>query len=149
MKWNLDRIRDLLGQIAEAQEKAARLGALPEEEFLADYRNPESAKYLLIVATEAALDICHHLVARGGGRAPRDYADCFTVLEEMGVLSPDLSERLRAMARFRNLLVHLYWKVDNRRVYRTLRENLDDLRLFREAVVRWVRLPEEFGIEET
>ncbi len=34
MKWNLERIRDLLGRMAEAQEKAARLGTLPEEEFL-------------------------------------------------------------------------------------------------------------------
>lgn len=140
MKWNLDRIRDLLGQIAEAQEKAARLGALSEEEFLADYRNPESAKYLLIVAVEAALDICHHLVARGGGRTPRDYADCFAVLQEMGILPADLTGRLQSMARFRNLLVHLYWKVDNRRVHRVLRENLDDLRLFREVVARWVQL---------
>lgn len=140
MKWNLERIRDLLGRMAEAQEKAARLGDLPEEEFLADYRNTESAKYLLVVATEAALDICQHLVARGGGRAPRDYADCFIVLKEMGVLPPDLSERLQAMARFRNLLVHLYWKVDNREVHRVLRENLDDLRLFREAVARWICL---------
>lgn len=140
MKWNLDRLRDLLGQMAEAQEKAAQLGALPEEEFLGDYRNSESAKYLLIVAVEAALDICQHIVAKGGGRTPQDYADCFAVLQEMGVLPPDLTERLQAMARFRNLLVHLYWKVDNRRVYRILRENLDDLRLFREAIARWVGL---------
>lgn len=46
----------------------------------------------------------------------------------MGVLPEGLSERLQAMARFRNLLVHLYWKVDNREVHRILRENLDDLR---------------------
>lgn len=146
MKWNLERIRDLLGRMAEAQERAARLGDLPEEEFLADYRNTESAKYLLVVATEAALDICQHLVARGGGRAPRDYADCFAVLKEMGVLPEGLSERLQAMARFRNLLVHLYWKVDNREVHRILRENLDDLRRFREAIARWVR---EKGDRET
>jgi uncharacterized protein YutE (UPF0331/DUF86 family) len=135
---NLERVQALLGRIAEAQEKATRLGKLPENVFLDDYRNTESAQYLLIVAVEAAIDLCQHLVARSGGRSPTDYADCFTVLQEIGVLPADLAERLRRMARFRNLLVHLYWKVDNRRVHRILREDLDDLRLFREAIARWV-----------
>ncbi len=135
---DLERVQALLGRIAEAQEKAARLGELPEDVFLDDYRNTESAKYLLIIAVEAAIDLCQHLVARSGGRSPTDYADCFTVLQEMGVLPANLAERLRRMARFRNLLVHLYWKVDNRRVYRILREDLDDLRLFREAIARRV-----------
>jgi uncharacterized protein YutE (UPF0331/DUF86 family) len=133
-----ERVQALLGQIAEAQEKAARLGELPEPVFLNDYRNTESAKYLLIVAIEAAIDLCQHLVARSGGRSPTDYADCFTLLQELGILPADLAERLRRMARFRNLLVHLYWKVDNRKVYRVLREDLDDLRLFREAIACWV-----------
>ncbi|MGB9777123.1 MAG: type VII toxin-antitoxin system HepT family RNase toxin [Anaerolineae bacterium] len=78
------------------------------------------------------------MVDRERGRSPTDYADCFTVLQEIGVLPDDLAERMRRMARFRNLLVHLYGKVDNRKVHRILREDLDDLRLFREAIARWV-----------
>ncbi len=133
-----DKVRTLLGRIGEAQEKAAQLGRLSEEEFLGDFRNTESAKYLLVVAVEAALDLCQHLAVRGGGRAPESYADCFTVLHEMGVLPAHLAESLRRMARFRNLLVHLYWEVDDRRVYRILRESLDDLTSFREVVAQWV-----------
>ena len=30
------------------------------------------------------------------------------------------------MAKFRNLIVHLYWKVDNKEVYNILKNNLDD-----------------------
>ena len=37
--------------------------------FLADANTVNSAKYLLIVAAEAALDICNHLAAKRGGRA--------------------------------------------------------------------------------
>ena len=43
----------------------------PREAFLAEPRSVNSAKYLLIVATEAALDICNHLAARRGG--PRSW----------------------------------------------------------------------------
>ena len=39
------------------------------------------------------------------------------------------------MARFRNLLVHVYWKVDNRQVHDALRKNLGDLRAFSAAIV--------------
>jgi uncharacterized protein YutE (UPF0331/DUF86 family) len=34
------------------------------------------------------------------------------------------------MARFRNLLVHMYWKIDYDRVYDVIAHDLDDLRAF-------------------
>jgi uncharacterized protein YutE (UPF0331/DUF86 family) len=104
---DLLRVRDLLGNIADAQRRLRELGQLSEAEFLADFRNTESAKYLLIVATEAAIDVCNHIVARQGGRAPQDYADCFTILTELKVIEPNLTTGLRQMVRFRNLVVHL------------------------------------------
>jgi len=134
------RVRDLLGNMSDAERRLQELGGLPEDEFLADYRNTESAKYLLIVATEAAIDVCNHIVARRGGHAPKDYADCFAILADLGVIASDLRERLRQMTRFRNLVVHLYWQVDNRRVYQILQDNLGDLAAFRQQVLTWVAL---------
>ncbi len=132
------RIRDLLGSIAEARGRLAELGQLPEADFLRDYRNTESAKYLLLVATEAAIDLCNHIAARHGGRAPQDYADCFAVLADRNVITPDLSLRLQRMARFRNLLVHLYSRIDNRRVYRILQDDLTDFDGFRDQILAWL-----------
>lgn len=131
------RIRDLLSNIAEARSRLWELGQRPETEFLADYRNTESAKYLLIVATEAAIDICNHIVARLTQRAPQNYADCFIILADLAVITPELATRLKKMARFRNLVVHLYWKVDNRQVYRIIHHDLIDLDEFRQQVSRW------------
>ena len=98
-----------------------------------------SAKYLLIVATEAALDICNHLVARRGGRSPEDYADCIAILGDIGVIDVDLRVRLTRMARFRNLLVHLYWKVDDAEVHRVIREDLGDLARYLAAVGEYLK----------
>lgn len=134
------RIRDLLGNINDAQRRLRELGQLPVSEFLGDYRNTDSAKYLLIVVTEAAIDLCNHIVARRGGRAPQDYADCFAILAELDVIDLDLANRLKRMARFRNLIVHLYWRVDNRRVYQIIHANLDDLDAFRQKVLAWLGL---------
>lgn len=133
------RIRELLGHINDATHRLQQLGAVSEEEFLADYRNTESAKYLFIVATEAAIDLCNHIVARSGGRAPRTYADCFTLLAELDVIDRDLAERLRTMARFRNLLVHLYADIDNQRIYESIHTDLSDLDGLRQQVAAWLQ----------
>jgi len=135
---DLVRLRDLLGRLGDAVRQLRQLAAVSEAEFLADYRNPASAKYLLIVATESAIDVCNHLVARGSGRAPESYADCFARLAELGAIDRHLAGRLGRMARFRNLLVHLYWQVDDRRVYQIIHGDLGDLDVYRTQVAHWV-----------
>jgi uncharacterized protein YutE (UPF0331/DUF86 family) len=132
------RVRDLLGQIGESRRRLDELARLPEAEFLADYRNTESAKYLLIVAIEAAIDTCNHIVACRGGRAPADYADCFSILADLGAIEAALADHLKRMARFRNLLVHLYWQVDNQRVHQMMQSELGDLDSFCEQIARWI-----------
>lgn len=136
---NLDRLRDLAGHVRNACRQLQELGEQDDKAFLSDAKALNSAKYLLIVATEAALDICNHLAAKKGGRSPEDYADCMTVLGELGVLEPDLKVRMSKMARFRNLLVHLYWKVNDREVWRVIRENLTDFDLYLRAIGRYLK----------
>jgi uncharacterized protein YutE (UPF0331/DUF86 family) len=121
---NLDRLRELAGHLRDSVRQLREHGQMPREVFLADRRACNSAKYLLIVATEAALDICNHLAARRGARSPEDYADCMAVLQEIGAIGPDLRDRLARMARFRNLLVHVYARVDDGEVYRVIDEYL-------------------------
>jgi uncharacterized protein YutE (UPF0331/DUF86 family) len=136
---NLDRLRELAGHLRNACRQLQEVGVQDVEAFLRDAKSVNSAKYLLIVATEAALDICNHLAAKKGGRSPEDYADCMTILAEVGVLDADLKVRMSKMARFRNLLVHLYWKVDDREVWRVIRESLQDFEAYLRAVGRYLQ----------
>lgn len=131
---NLDRLRELAGHLRDAVRQLREFAGTSREAFLADRRVTNSAKYLLIVAAEAALDICNHLAARRGARSPEDYADCMAILSEIGVISDELTTRLVRMARFRNLLVHLYARVDDAEVYRVIRENLVDFDRYLESV---------------
>ena len=66
---NLDRLRDLAGHLRNALRQLREIDQTSKEAFLGDSRTVNSAKYLLIVAAEAALDICNHLAARRGGRS--------------------------------------------------------------------------------
>ena len=131
---NLDRLRMLAGELRGALAELNEFATMSVESFVQERRAVNSAKYLLIVATEAALDICNHLVSRRGPRSPADYADCIGILGEMGAIDPELRGRLVKMARFRNLIVHLYWRVDDREVHRVIREDLTDLERYLRAV---------------
>jgi uncharacterized protein YutE (UPF0331/DUF86 family) len=47
-------------------------------------------------------------------------------------------EKIAEMARFRNLLVHVYWEVEERVVYDIIRTHLRDLRHYCQAVVNLI-----------
>jgi uncharacterized protein YutE (UPF0331/DUF86 family) len=136
---NLDRVRELAGHLRGAVRQLRELGQPSHELFVADPRATNSAKYLLIVAAEAALDICNHLAARRGGRSPEDYADCMAIMAEIGVIDHDLATRLMRMSRFRNLLVHLYARVNDGEVHRVIREDLGDLERYLASVGRYLK----------
>ena len=59
------------------------------------------------------------MIASEGLRAALDYADVFTALAEADLLDRTTAADLRDTARFRNLLVHGYTKVDDLAAFRT------------------------------
>jgi uncharacterized protein YutE (UPF0331/DUF86 family) len=91
-----------------------------------------SMRYLVIQLVEAA--ICVHLLAEGFDERAESYPGCFARLGEMGIVPRDLAARLAAAARLRNLLVHRYWAIDDRRVYESVREGLRGFEEFAKLV---------------
>lgn len=129
------RVRALLARLGERRERLSIYGERSPEEYLENEEAVAASKYLLITAIEDVLSVANHVVASEGYRSPVDYADAFAVLRDQDVLEEDLAERLMAMARFRNLLVHQYVEIDDRRVYAYLREDLADFDAFAAAVL--------------
>jgi uncharacterized protein YutE (UPF0331/DUF86 family) len=101
---------------------------------LADDDARDIASYRLLIAIEAALALCYHVCARQLQGVPEDYAGCFAKLEQSKLIPSDLAQRLQRMARFRNLLVHVYWTVDYEKVFEVLEHHTQDLRTFAKAV---------------
>ena len=93
-----------------------------------------SMRYLVIQLVEAAVSICVHLLAEGFDERAESYPGCFARLGELGIVPRDLAARLAAAARLRNLLVHRYWAIDDRRVYESVREGLRDFEEFAKLV---------------
>lgn len=130
------RVRQMLDRLGEEIDALRRLGRRDAEELLHDDDLLAAVKYRFIVAIEVCIDIGRHVVASEGLRAPLDYADVFSVLAEAALLDSRAAADLRDTARFRNLLVHGYAKVDDTRVVEILRVRVDDLAEFRVALAR-------------
>jgi uncharacterized protein YutE (UPF0331/DUF86 family) len=101
-----------------------------EAEFVREPALHDLAERYLHLAVEASLDLGNHWIAERGLPPPEVNRDTFTVLEKAGELPPDLAERLRGWAGFRNILVHEYLQIDHSIAYRAIRDELKDLESF-------------------
>lgn len=63
-------------------------------------------------------------------------------MAEVGALSPEFAEVLASMEKFRNRLVHLYWKVDDRQMHQFLCSRLQDFRRFLKEMAQYLALSE-------
>jgi len=113
-----------------------QVGSTGKEEFTKDKILIGSAKYYLQVSIEVCLDVAGHIIASERLRAPKDYADSFSVLNEAGMISSELCRRLRQMAKFRNRLVHLYSEIDNEYIYEIIKSDLGDFTKFKRAIAK-------------
>ncbi len=138
MSLDGDRIRTKLQDIVRAKDRLQRIQALGRDSFLSDEDNQDIARSRLLVATEAALNICYHTAAKKLHKVPEEYGQCFQLLGEAELIPQDLASRLAMMARFRNRLVHMYWDVDYSQVYEILSESLSDLDEFSRHVATWL-----------
>ena len=85
-------------------------------QVLADHYKLERIFESLVVA---AADILNHKLAERG-LTPGTYREAYKLAAEQGLLPLDLAERLQDAASMRNLIVHLYERVD----YTILRDSI-------------------------
>lgn len=111
-----------------------RLSGYPAERTVKEPDLLAAVKYRFVVAIETCIDVGQHVISSEGLRSPTDFADVFVVLGENNFLATNLVPPLQRMARFRNLLVHGYLRVDDSRVLEILNSNLADFDAFRREI---------------
>jgi len=115
---------------------------LPYDEFSKDPLYQAGAERFLHLAIESCLNVGNRLLAiyqfSKPVVTPETYADIFKEMSRLGVVDHEFMQRLVAMARFRNRLVHLYWDINQETVYEFLQNNLYDFKLFQERVVKFL-----------
>ena len=116
---------------------------VPYDEFIDSPIHLGSTERFFHLAIESCLNIGNRLIAlyqfSMPVQAPDTYADIFKEMNRLGVVDSSFLQRLLQMAKFRNRLVHLYWKIDQDTIYDFLQNNLDDFKLFQQKVVDFLK----------
>lgn len=139
----LDRhvIRRHLLALDEALQTLRKHQGKPLDDLEADLEERWVVERGLQLAVQNALDIATHIVASAGRDVP-DYASAIDELSALEVLSRDFAARFRAIAGFRNVIVHAYLDLDLQIVHRLLNERLDDFTEFAASVERYIEAHE-------
>lgn len=88
----------------------------------------------LYLATQATIDLAEAVIAFKKFRKPTILNESFYILQEQGVISGELTEKLVRMTGFRNTIAHDYQKVNYDIVFDVLHNRLSDLEEFITAI---------------
>ena len=129
------RLAVLQNALSDLRRYQVRFG---REEFLADRDAQNMVLFALYLAAQAAIDLAAHAVADAEGAAPATYQETFREASRIGLLPPDLCNRLTGWAGLRNVVAHQYPVIDYAKVHHALLHELADLEAIAAAAAVWL-----------
>ena len=137
-KLDKKRILSILGQIDVYHNELIQL--LPDKfkEYQKTYvkRSCERITQLLI---ETCIDITNLLIKELRLGLPDEEDNAFEKLAENNVISEEMSEQLKDMKKFRNLLIHRYGQIDDKLAFENMSENNKDFVGFKKEILEFLR----------
>lgn len=136
----------VLDRLAWIEKMMAEIRKLPISNsslFLSDSRNVHAAESCLRRALEALLDLGRHILAKGFAEGVTEYKDIAVKLEGHDVITPELAEKMKLMAGYRNRLVHMYHDVIADELFEICHTGLSDFDEISSAIKHWLKIHPE------
>ena len=124
----LSELEEYLNQIREYSN-------ITVSDYSKGWKTQRIVERTLQMLIETCVDIAGHIISDQGYRIPKSYADAFRVLHEENILDTKLFDTMEKIAKFRNIVVHHYDKVDPEIVVTILRKHLDDFLSYKDAII--------------
>jgi len=128
-----EKLESLRRCVLRIESKRDRLAGLEE-----DFDAQDVIALNLERAVQTAVDISAHLVSELEVSPPETMAGVFPVLEEAGILSAPVAERMKKAVGFRNICVHQYKDIDWAIVKSIVTDDLEDFTNFAREISRFV-----------
>ena len=128
-----------LSTLDEYQKQINEYAKISLKDYTADWKIQRIVERTLQMMIETCLDVSGHIISDEKLRVPETYADMFRILVRNGILKGSQLEAFEKMARFRNIIVHDYEKIDAGIVIGILQENLHDFEGFKEAIIDYLK----------
>jgi uncharacterized protein YutE (UPF0331/DUF86 family) len=104
-----------------------------------DWKAQRIVERTLQMLIELCVDIANHIISDEGLRLSTTYSDTFRVLMENRIIGAQLCKVMERMAKFRNVVVHQYEKIDPEIVVSILHKNLPDFEKYKHAIIEHLR----------
>ena len=128
-----------LSELDEYNKQIKEYETITVAKYSDDWKIPRIIERTLQMMIETCVDIASHIIADKGYRVPKSYSDTFKVLREEKIVSSKLFNSLEKMAKFRNIVVHHYDKVDAKIVVGILKKDLQDFMGYRDAIISFLK----------
>ncbi len=132
----------ILRKLSELEEYLVQVKEYSDvtvDQYSSDWKMQRIVERTLQMMIENCTDIAGHINSDKKYRVPKNYTDSFKVLHEISIISEDLFQTLDKMAKFRNIVVHHYDKIDAEIVVGILKRNLDDFNDYKDAIIEMLK----------
>ena len=136
----------ILRKLSELEEYTSQIRAfrsISVDDYKSDWKSQRIIERTLQMMIETCVDIAGHIISDKKYRIPESYADAFVVLRENGIVDAGICRTMEQIAKFRNVIVHHYDRVDAAIVVGILQKRLQDFDTYKDAKVKWLNPSKE------
>lgn len=109
--------------------------------FDTDYTMQDAAVLNILRACEQAIDLANHIIKSHKMGIPNSSTESFDLLNKKHIIDRTLSEKLKKMVQFRNIIIHQYKIMDIEIVKNVIKSGLDDLVMFADKIMEYTDGP--------
>ncbi|MEK6949174.1 MAG: DUF86 domain-containing protein [Nanoarchaeota archaeon] len=131
----MNRVNDKIDEINEYLRELAEIVPTNFEDYKSSNLTRAACERYAEKIIEAVTDLAFLVIKIKKFKIPEDDTDAFNILLENKLIDNDLEKKLKDAKRMKNIISHLYGKVDDEIVFEAIKEQLEkDVREFIRSV---------------
>lgn len=134
MAIDKNRVNKDLKFICENIKKLEILRRLDEDTFLKDFKNIDSAKYLLRSSIEAMVDLSNYVIVSNGWDMPENMEKTFKILSEKNIMKECDFEDYMELINLKDKLTFMYASIEDEFIFNELKKSTTNLNSIKESL---------------
>lgn len=145
MKGNIDAemIGRKIARIEAELHLLEKFKKLTFDEIAQNQVTHHTVERIIEIIVGAAIDINQHLiVALGKGELPFDFTKSFLIVSDLGIYPKDFGEQISKSVGLRNILVHEYEELDEKKFYASIKDCYRDYTKYCRYILEYLKKQE-------
>tara|TARA_Y100000034_G_scaffold135867_1_gene209501 strand:+ start:231 stop:638 length:408 start_codon:yes stop_codon:yes gene_type:complete len=121
-----NRIRDKIKEIEKYLYELSEIKPNNIEEYLDDFKTKAACERYFEKIMESVVDLAFLVIKNKSFATPEDDKKAFEILENEGIITNELSEKLKDAKGMRNIIAHEYGNVDDNIMFESITEQIEN-----------------------